>query len=324
MALLSGAARSASAQATTAVRVLQLRKEEFDSLLASNVDVMKEMLRVVAQRTTASNQRASQEANVESGKSQGVMTVVFSPRGGSGRSTIATNLAIALAQTTPDRVVLFDLDLLFGQATVMLNVQPRTTLGQATASALKSMDRESFNYYLTTHEESSLRVLVAASRPEEGELVSGDHVRAAVELLRRQFVHIIVDCNGTFSDANLAALELADRVLMVSTPEFTTLRDVRECQRIFHDLLGFPRQRFMQVLNHPFPYKGVPSEQVSQVLEAPIAVEIPFGSDVPAQAALHGVPFISKASSNPAARALHTIARDLDRVAKEALALAGG
>lgn len=323
MALLSGTARSATAQATSAVRILLLRKDEFDQLLATNVDVMKEMLRVVAQRTATSNQRASQEASAEAGKTQGLVTAVFSPRGGAGTSTIATNLALALTQMTPDRVALVDLDLLFGQSVVMLNVQPRTTLGQASPAALASMDKESFNYYLNLHEESSLRVLVGASKPEEGELVTGDHVRAVISLLRRLFVHVVIDTAGNFSDATLAALEGADKVLMVSTPEFTTLRDVRECQRIFFDLLGFPRGRFTHVLNHPYPYKGVPTEQVVQVLEDPLAAEIPFGGDGPALAALTGAPYLLKSPSTPTSRAITGIARDINRVAQEALALAG-
>lgn len=322
MAMLSGTPRSATAQATTEVRTLILRKAEFEQFLADNVTVMKEMLRVVAERTAANNERASQEASAEAGKTQGLVTVIFSPRGGSGKSTLATNLAVALAQLTPDRVALLDLDVLFGQSVVMLNIQPRTTLGQATPAALRAMDKESFNYYLNIHDETSLRVLVGAARPEEGELVTGEHVRAVMDLLRRLFLHVVIDTTGNFSDATLAALEVADRVIMVSTPEFTTLRDVRECQRIFFHLLGFSRDRFGHVLNHPYPYKGIPAEQVTQVLDAPLMAEIPYGGEAPAQAALSGTPFILKSTNNPTARAITTVARDLDRVAQEALALA--
>lgn len=321
MALLTGAPRSGSATASVPTRLLQLRKDDFDVLLANNVEVMKEMLRVVAQRQAATAQRADQEASAEAGKSKGLLTIVFSPRGGSGRSTIAANLAIALAQTSPDRVALADLDVLFGHQTVMLNLTPRTFLAAATPSALKNMDRESFNYYLSSHEDSSLRVLIGASRPEEGEAVSGDHVRSGLDLLQRQFIHVLVDTGGNFSEATLGAVESADQVLMVVTPELLALRDIRECQRIFHDLLGYPVERFKYVLNHTLPYAGVPRAQIEEVLGVQMVAEIPYGGETPAIAARDGFPLITKWPSNPASKALSEIAHSLDRAARESLAL---
>jgi MinD-like ATPase involved in chromosome partitioning or flagellar assembly len=323
MALLTGAPRSATVSATTNVRVLELRKDDFDVLVANNVDVMREMLQVMAQRQALINQRVAEESSAEAGSTRGLLTVVYSPRGGAGKSTIAANLAVALAQTMPDRVVLVDLDLLFGQLAVMLNLSPRTSLATVTASALKSLDRESFSYYLTTHEDSSLRVLIGASRPEEGEMVTGDHIRTVMDLLRRQFTHVVVDTNTTFSEANLTVLEMADQVLVVATPELVAARDLRECQRIFFDLLGFSRQRFEYVVNQTSPYKGIASEHLEQALEIRLAHEIPFGGPMPSLAALEGYPVVMRWPNSPTSKALTAIAADLDRRAREALALAG-
>src|SRR5919197_2088820 len=104
MAVLTGGVRSATAQASTPVRALELRKEDFDALAARNVGVMKEMLQVMAQRQAAMNERLSQEAGVDAGEAKGLTTVVFSPCGGAGKSTVAANLAAALALASPDRV----------------------------------------------------------------------------------------------------------------------------------------------------------------------------------------------------------------------------
>jgi pilus assembly protein CpaE len=304
------------------VKALQLRKDDFDVLLQGNVDLMKEMMRVVAERQVAINQRVSEEASADSGRVKGLMTVIFSPRGGSGRSTIAANISIALAQQAPERVALVDLDLLFGQQTVMLNLNPRNSLATVTPSALKSLDRESFAYYLNTHEDSSLRVLIGAQRPEEGEMVTGEHVRIVTDLLRRQFVHVIVDTNTSFSDANLGVLETADVVLMVVTPELASLRDTRECQRIFFDLLGFDRSRFQYVLNHINPYRGVELAEIEQIIDAKISLEIPYGGETPSNAALQGTPLVSRWPNNTTSKTLLGLTRDIDAKAKEALALA--
>lgn len=324
MALLTGEPRAANAVASGDVRCLQLRKDDFDVLTSSNVEVMKEMLRIVAERQAATNQRVTQEASAEQGATKGMLTVVFSPRGGSGKTTLATNLAIALAQATPDRVVLLDLDVLFGHAHIMLNLQPRQSVSQASVSSLRNLDKDSFAYYTTLHEDTSLRLVVGAMRPEEGEMLTADHVRAVIDLLQKQYVHVIVDTNRSFSDANLAAIEMADRVLFVVTSELSSLRDTKECQRIFHDLLGFPRERFLFVLNHTQPYGGVPTDQVEMVLEQTLFAEIPCGGDQPARAALEGFPLVYRWPGNSASKAMLSIVEALQRTAKELMALPAG
>ena len=94
------------------------------------------------------------------------------------RPCFATNLAVALAQLTPDRVAAVDLDLLFGHVAMLLDLVPRTSLAAITPAAIRDLDRDSLAYYLAKHAESSLRVLAGTMRPEDSELVTGEHVRA--------------------------------------------------------------------------------------------------------------------------------------------------
>src|SRR5947208_12331846 len=102
---------------------------------------------------------------------------------------------------------------------MLLDLIPRTALAAITPAAIRALDRDNLAYYMTKHPESSLRVMVGTTRPEESELVTGDHVRAIVEVLRRQFVHVVIDAGSRFSEPTLAALEVADEVIIVSTPE---------------------------------------------------------------------------------------------------------
>ena len=96
--------------------------------------------------------------------------------------------------------------------------------------------------------------MAGALRPEDSELVSGEHVRAIIEQLRRQFVHVVVDAGSRFAETALAALEMADRVLVVSTPEPLAIDATCQSQRVIHDLLGVPHERITYVLNRPSPY----------------------------------------------------------------------
>src|SRR5712692_2367972 len=228
MAVLTGAPRSATASASTNLRVLQLRKDDFDVLVATSVGMMRGMLRVMVERQTAMNTRLSQEVGATTGDVRGQVTVVFSPRGGAGQTILTTNLAVALAELTPDRVAILDLDLLFGHVAMLLDLVPRTALAGITPAAIRGLDRDSVGFYLTKHAESSLRVMTGTLRPEESELVTADHVRAMIDLLRQQFVHVVVDAGSRFSEPTLAALELADEVFDVRTHETGITKEIKE------------------------------------------------------------------------------------------------
>src|ERR1700738_2114187 len=240
MAVLTGSPRSATATASTNLRVLHLRKDDFDMLVATSVGMMRGMLRVMVERQAAMNTRLTQESGAMHGDVRGQVTVVFSPRGGAGQTVLATNLAVALAELTPDRVAILDLDLLFGHVSMLLDLVPRTALAAIPPAAIRGLDRDSLAYYMTKHPESSLRVMCGTLRPEESELVTGDHVRAMIEILRRGFVHLVIDAGSRFSEPCLAALELADQIVIVSTPEPSAAHTIQESQRVLRDLLSIP------------------------------------------------------------------------------------
>src|SRR6266513_343794 len=124
MALLTGAPRSATAIAETDSQLLVLQKRDFDVLLATHAQIMREMLKVVSQRTLHTNQQLladEQGSSVSVGA--GRVYAIFSPRGGSGKTTLAVNLAAQLAHEHPDRTALLDLSLTFGHTAALLGLQ---------------------------------------------------------------------------------------------------------------------------------------------------------------------------------------------------------
>src|ERR1700730_10601986 len=254
MAVVTGEPRSANAIATTDVRLLQLRKDDFDVLVATNVGLMRGMMRGMVERQTAMNIRLTQETGASQIDVRGQVTVVFSPRGGAGLTVVATNLAVTLAQLTPDRVAILDMDLLFGHVAMLLDLVPQTAMAAMTPMAIRSLDRENLAHYVTKHPESSLRVMAGTLRPEESEIVTAEHVRAVIEVLRRQYVHVVIDAGSRFSEPCLAALELADQIIVVTTPEPIATDATIESQRVMRELLAIPAQRIRFVQNQPTPY----------------------------------------------------------------------
>jgi len=322
MGVLSGEPRSATAVASTDVELLQLRKGDFDALVTTNVDLMRDLARSVVQRREATQQRAVEEASAGGGHNQGLVTTVFSPRGGAGTTTIATNVAIALAQRAPDRVILLDLNVPFGHVPVMLNLRPRTSLAAISAVSLRQMDRENLEFYLTTHRESSIRVLSATLRPEEGEMVTADHVTAAIDVLQRHFVHIIVDLSRSFSDVNLAAIEGSHNLMIVCTPERVAARGVAETQRIIRQLVRPPGDPMQYVVNQPSPYAPLSANELEDALHIRLLESIPFGGDAPVRAALEGQPLVTRWPNSATSRAILQLADRLEQQLAEARLLA--
>jgi CRP-like cAMP-binding protein len=322
MAVLTGEPRSAGASASTDVRLLQLRKEDFDLLVTTSVGMMRGMMRVMVDRQAALNTRLTQEVGATQGDVRGQVTVVFSPMGGSGQTVLTTNLAVALAQLTPDRVVAVDLDLLFGHIAMLLDLVPRTALAAITPAAVRNLDHDSLAYYLTKHAESSLNVLCGTLRPEDSELVTGEHVRAIIDQLRRQFVHVVIDAGSRFSEPCLAAIEAADQVLVVVTPGPNGMRAAQQAQRVLRDLLGVPEDRVRFLLNQPTPYGRPSVEDLAEALGgSPQIVEVPFGGEEVSKAGLNGLPLVMSRSANAMSRAVAEVARDLDQSSREQVAL---
>ena len=311
MSLLSGAPRSATATAETDSQLLVLDKPAFERLLAGHAGIMREMLKVVSQRTLHTNQQllADEQSSAVS-VGAGRVYAIFSPRGGSGKTTIAVNLAAEQAQAQPDRTALLDLSLTFGHVAALLGLHPETSLAAVPAETLADFDRRTLGQYLIEHS-SGVQVLVAGTRPEEGEAVTAAHVRAALATMKRQFSATFVDCGSSFDEPTIAALEMADRIIVVCTPELNTLRDVRECQRVFGEIIRLDLKRVCFVFNHNQPFAVLSREQFEATLEQPMTFELPHAGDAAYKASSRGEPLVSSNNGSPFSKAIEKLVRIL-------------
>jgi pilus assembly protein CpaE len=152
----------------------------------------------------------------------GRVLCVYSPKGGTGVTTTASNLAVQIAQTTKKRTLLIDLDLQMGGTALVLGIRPRYSVLEVVRN-LHRMDRDLLESFVENHE-SGLTVLASPVdlRPgEEGP--TRDQIRAVLQFLRRQYDWIIVDLGHLLTPVTLAGLEAADRVVLITTPEVISL-----------------------------------------------------------------------------------------------------
>jgi Flp pilus assembly CpaE family ATPase len=276
MSLLTGAPRSATATAESDSQVLVLDKDAFDTL------------------------------SVGAGR----VYAIFSPRGGSGKTTLAVNIAVQHALEQPECTALVDLSLTFGHAAALLDLEPETSLAAVPAGSLSNFDRRTLGTYLLEHP-TSLQLLVAGTRPEEGERVTAAHVRAALGAMKRQFSATFVDCGSGFDEPTIAALEMADAVMVICTPELNSLRDVRECQRVFGEIIRLDMKRVCFVFNHNQPFSVLGREQFESALEQPMNFELPHAGEAAYRAANRGEPLVLAHSGSGYSKAVERMRRTL-------------
>src|SRR5207247_8517754 len=146
-----------------------------------------------------------------------------SAKGGAGPSTAAKNMATAAAQRKPDRVVVVDLDLQFGQVATYLNVEPRQTLADVVRDEAAMREPELLRTYATKHD-SGLHVLGAPHGPEQAELITPDHVDKILSTLLETYDQIVIDTGSWPDDRTPRAFEHAENVACVANPEVAPMR----------------------------------------------------------------------------------------------------
>lgn len=236
---------------------------------------------------------------------EGNIIVVFSPKGGSGCSTIAINLAVALAKSK-QKTLLIDASLQFGDVSVMLNMRPETSIVDVIERA-SEMDTELISSVVRLHR-SGLNVLLAPPRPEMADVVTEQYVKKMLEVLRQMYDYIIIDTSSSLNDVTLTMLDIADRIILVAQQSLPSLKNASR----FFDLtetLDYPSQKIWLVVNRVFSKQGISVKDIGNALKRPVVMAIP-GDDVAANtAADQGVPVVSSSGRQPISVAFNKLTK---------------
>jgi Flp pilus assembly CpaE family ATPase len=235
------------------------------------------------------------------------VVTVFSPKGGSGKTALATNIAVA-AQQSGLRTLLVDLDLQFGDAALTLAVPPRATIADLAGSS-GDIDVEKLKAFVCTDPRSSLTLLPAPKRPEEAQIVGQAELAAALTAARATFSAVVVDTGPLFDAAMLAALDRTDRLLLVCNPEVTSLKNVRIGLETI-ERLGFPNDRVSIVANRIGAPGAVTRAEIEEALERHIAFELPDDAAVP-EGINRGTPVMISDPGSRFARAVSAAAKSV-------------
>jgi pilus assembly protein CpaE len=234
------------------------------------------------------------------------MVAVLSPKGGTGVTTIATNLGMVAAMRKPDSAVIVDLALQFGQVATHLNLPPGQTLADVVREEA-AMDEADMLRTFTTRHDSGLHVLAAPGNPELASLVTAKHVERVLKTLPGTFETVVIDAGSTVDERTLAALDAAQLVVFPVYAEIAALKAL-------HSLLDYLSEsgsvsaKAMFVLNGVFAKEILRARDVEGSLGMRLEAQLPYDPFLYLKAVNEGVPVVSGAPRSAPAEAFTKLA----------------
>ena len=265
-------------------------------------DEIREIFEHVQQ--TATRRRLNLIQEVDGGGGGARVITVVAPKGGSGKTALSTNLAVSLAATGDQRVVLVDLDLQFGDVADALQLRPEHTIADLKQSA-GGLTQTNLKAVLTSRGEN-LFVLCAPLNPAEGELVTSGEIEEVLRILKAEFDVVVVDTPAGITEQTLTSVELSSDLMLICDLSASSVRGLQKVVEALDRLeITGPKRHF--ILNRADSRVGVTVDDASAVVGMPVSVAIPSARDVPLSMN-QGIPVIEAAPKTMVARRFRSTA----------------
>ena len=285
MALISEETRTASVRALEDCKLLTLDRKTLYETLPADSDAIIELTKLVEQRKdTLPNLIA--RAKMVAPEQAASTVAIYSPKGGSGRTTIAVNVAAALGRQFPGEVLLVDLALPYNHAALISQLVPTGCLAQASQVPPANFEEAVLGAIL--HHPGGMMLLPGVIRAEQADLINAELVNRAMGVLVNAFRYIIFDLGVAFTEIVLTVLDHSQRIVVLVTPELSSLKDVGELLQIFTNVLNIVPGRVILALNNKVPKSVVSKEDVIRTLKQELSVEFDFDGTKPDEAAVRG------------------------------------
>lgn len=231
---------------------------------------------------------------------------LISPKGGVGCTMLAVNLALLLRQQTNAKVALIDGHSSLGDLETVLNLTAQFTSADVLAQAV-GMDLDLLKGMMVVHK-SGIHALVSSRHVEANEAMTADGFEKLLTLLAAEYEYIIVDGGATAEEQTAVALGLADRVLLVATPEMTTLQRTSLFLKAADDN-EFPREKLFLVINRAGVKGGVPTDDISRHLNMQVMAAIPEDTGLVTYSLNRGIPLVTSDPRSAVARQIEKLAK---------------
>ena len=233
------------------------------------------------------------------------IVVILSARGGSGKTVLACNLAVAIAQLSGETVALLDLNLEFGTTATMLSLQPRATLSELARASVEEPSDEAFDAMLL-HHQSGVRLLPALARPGDSELLDDAALSQLIARLRKTYDHLVIDGRPSYREFMIDLWDQSDS-LVVPCPSDVPSVSVTQALLSAFDRVQVDSDKVLLVVNHLQAKAGIPAGDIERFLGRPVTT-IPYGGEAFQASINTGRPYILDNAGEPTGRALRTLA----------------
>jgi pilus assembly protein CpaE len=239
---------------------------------------------------------------------QGKVIMFYSPKGGTGCTTLAVNVAVALCNEET-RVVIVDASLQFGDVALFLNEQGKNTILDLVPRA-DELDPSIVEEVMIKNAVSGVYILASPSRPEHGDKVNPDQFTKLLRYLRQLYAYIIVDTSSYLNDVTLSVLDVAEAVVLVTVQDIPSIKN----DRLFLDLLltlSIPVGKVALVVNKYDKRIAILPEKIGENLKQAIVAVIPLDEKTVIPSVNRGMPFMIDNKAQPAARGVYTLVEAL-------------
>lgn len=235
----------------------------------------------------------------------GKVIVVYSPKGGSGTTMTAVNLALAL-QSSQQKCVIVDTNLQYGDVAVFMNEQCKNSILDLTPIA-DELDPEIVQEVMTVHQPSGLSILAAPIRPEVTERSSSEQVSKLLRYLKNLYSYVIVDTTPFLTDTIQGALEASDVILLIGTQEIPTIKNCHLFLNLI-DSVGISREAILLVINKLNKLVAISPEKIGENLKQSTLFTIPLDERTASYSINRGIPFYTENKSLPISKSIQSLA----------------
>ena len=238
----------------------------------------------------------------------GKIIMFYSPKGGTGCTTLAVNVAVALCNDET-RVIVVDANLQFGDVALFLNEQGKNTILDLTPR-VDELEPSIVDEVIIKHAGSGVHILASPSRPEHGENVNPDQFTKMLRYLRQLYAYIVVDTSSYLNDITLSVLDVAEAVVLVTVQDIPSIKN----DRLFIDLLlslNIPIEKIALVMNKFDKRIAILPEKISENLKQAVVAVIPLDERTVIPSVNRGIPFMIDNKTQPAARGIYALVEAL-------------
>lgn len=230
---------------------------------------------VLRSRALSAKLSESSDAQVRRGK----IILVFAAKGGCGKTTVSTNLAVALAEHSQQSVCLVDFDLEFGDVAVALRLEPTKTISDA-VPIQSSLDMQALSTIVISRNKH-LDVLLAPRLPADSDNISADLAEKVLNLLSSHYSYVVVDSPPAFSDVILKAFDMADEYILITTLDMPAVKNLQVTLDTL-DALGYDKSKAHIIVNRATANSGLSVEDLQKMLDTKIEARLPATDEVSA------------------------------------------